>query len=155
MTKLIYIPALTIRQPWASASLRDVDRKGVECRQKGTSHRGALLIHAGKEYDVEGLDSGEHDVFGIATIDAPRAALIGLVRLIDVVRTHTSKWASPGYKRYWVHVDPIVFHEPIPASGQQYMWTPGEKEMREVWRQLTELRETLPEALWRRYGFEV
>jgi hypothetical protein len=45
-----------------------------------------------------------------------RGAIIGTVRLVDVVDDSDSPWAIPG-QMHWLLADPQPWHAPIPAKG--------------------------------------
>lgn len=94
---------LTLTQPWASLVVLGVKR--VETRSWRTSYRGELVIHSAKGWSREDRDfAGELVRRGILPAPAadytgrpphrefpelPMGALVGEVRLVDVVRTET------------------------------------------------------------------
>ena len=65
--------ALSVMQPWAE--LIRTGRKTIELRTWSTSHRGDLLVCAGKRFDPRGA----HHL-----VDGPRGVQASLVRLVDV-----------------------------------------------------------------------
>ncbi len=76
---------LSIQQPWASAIMAGVKR--VENRVWSDPYRGPLLIHASKKVDPAGaniLKAAGVDVGQFA--DAPRGAIIGVVKLVAIIR---------------------------------------------------------------------
>jgi hypothetical protein len=112
--QLATLPCLTICQPWAWAAVTGI--KQIENRPKPSSHRGVLLIHAGKSRNwME--DARAHlpempneFVFG---------AIVGAVYMHDCVQV-----ASVAGRRFawgpWCHLyrDARVFRHPIPYRGQ-------------------------------------
>ncbi len=142
--------ALTIRQPWASLTLK-LDESGkafkcVETRGYRTNYRGRLAIHAGKKEDPEfflGMLEEEWQHFQAAGLGnvyelakLPYGAIIGEVTVADCVPIE-ELWDSPygtarekafgdwrkGWKRYgWILTDPVLYDTPIPARGMQGIW---------------------------------
>jgi len=106
--------AITIRQPWASLIMAGI--KPVENRTWKTTHRGVLVIHAGRN---EAKAMTEH---GDRLEDFPNGALIGTVRVVDCVRDSDSEWAIPG-QWHWILADPRPCR-PRPAKGALSLWTP-------------------------------
>jgi hypothetical protein len=102
---------LTVKQPWASALLREKD---VENRSWVTNYRGWLLVHAGKGVDLDvPKELGLTDPRSMI-----RGAVIGAINLTNVVDDSQSRWAESGYQ-HWCH-DPsqaITFNTPIPWRG--------------------------------------
>ncbi len=80
--------ALTIQQPWAWAIARGPKR--VENRKRLTSHRGPLLIHAGKgeDYLAGTLPHDWHPLIpGLPSFELlPRGALVAVCNLVECVR---------------------------------------------------------------------
>ncbi len=110
--------ALTIRQPWASLIV--CGEKDVENRTWTTRYRGVLAIHAGRRFD-QNLQPWQRSI--VAKVDAfPRAAIIGFVELVDIVRDSTSRWAEPRCY-HWVLTNPHAI-EPVPERGRLGLWTP-------------------------------
>jgi hypothetical protein len=148
LTSKRLIRAVTMHQPWASASLLPRNDKSVENRPRGTTYRGPVLIHAGLAWDADKLPDINRDT-------APSGVILGVRFLVAVTRggNHDNPWAEHGPKiRHWEWgPEKIVLPKPIKARGQEYpLWRPEEEVMQHVWNQLDELRETLSEALWRR-----
>lgn len=102
--------ALTVRQPWASLIIEGT--KDVECRSWSHAHRGPLLIHSGQRIDRDALEAG------IGRPGLPTGVILGVVDLVDIVAEHHSKWAEPGYSRYFVLENPRPLAEPVPYNGQ-------------------------------------
>lgn len=76
--------ALTICQPYAELIMRG--EKRVENRTWYCSHRGPLLIHAGKSRNWLKLDTNEMDVdYRIYATSMDFGAIIGAVSLIDCI----------------------------------------------------------------------
>lgn len=141
-----HVKAIALWQPWATMmvqryTLDDGDRipKANETRSWPTHHRGPLVIHAAKYRGPQVGDIYEHetveaimDLMGYKTdgSDLPYGALLGLVDVVDCVRTHTLDKLTireealgdytPG-RFAWI-TDPhkaIRFDEPIPYKGRQ------------------------------------
>ena len=83
--------AISLWQPWASLWLTPA--KVHETRHWPTSHRGWLLVHAAKRTidDYEGDDALDQicdRIFGAGwSSTLPRGALLGIVNVVDCVRT--------------------------------------------------------------------
>jgi len=107
-----------------------------------TRHRGPLLIHAAKAIPDWGRQVFEtkmvsellraREIKGLD--DLPLGGFVGVVTLDDCVeitalddRPHQSQEVALGdygIGRYiWRLSRPLRFHEPIPARGQQRLWT--------------------------------
>lgn len=115
------LKVLTVRQPWASLITAGI--KNIENRSWYTSHRGPLAIHAGKGTDV----SDWNETLG----DAPAAAIIGIVDVIDCVRDSDSEWAIDG-EWHWVLANARPLPQPIPATGKLGLWRLDEETARLV-----------------------
>jgi hypothetical protein len=117
------IPALTVKQPWASLlMLTDMNRKDVENRTWSRSYRGPLIIHAGTGVDRDGYPDALRA--GLDVTALPRGACLGVVTLTEIVTGHPSRWALPGHL-HWVTTDPVAaFPKPLPCRGQLGLWTP-------------------------------
>ena len=111
--------ALTIKQPWASAVVLGLKRK--EYRSWYTPHRGLLLIHAGKTIDEKGVRE-------YPDVSGPAGAIIGTVKVIDVVRF------NPGWA--WILEDPRPI-DPVYCSGQTTLWTLGDVILRQLRKSVT------------------
>lgn len=137
--------AITIIQPWAG--LAATGKKRCETRSWKTNYRGEILIHAGKSDPlgiigktylyttwkplrsaIDELRDKENGVIFGAIIG--KASLMNCVRIDEAIAAlireqHPDEYAfgdfTPG--RYaWVLEDPVLFDEPIPASGKQGLW---------------------------------
>jgi len=126
--------AISLWQPWASLWLTPA--KVHETRHWPTSHRGWLLVHAAKRTidDYEGDDALDQicdRIFGAGwSSTLPRGALLGIVNVVDCVRTEK---ILQGYQepddyecgdfsegRYGWRRDKFnVFDNPIPYRGAQ------------------------------------
>jgi hypothetical protein len=117
------VRALTLKQPWAWAAIQGY--KDVENRSWTTSHRGLLLIHAGRRFDPDGFqflwELGLHTAL---PMDLPLGRLIGSVHLEDVVTGSPSKWAARG-AWHWVLSKPREFRTPILCRGGQKLFFPA------------------------------
>ena len=120
--------ALSIRQPWAWLILEAPEawRKPVENRTWFTKHRGNLLIHAAK-----GCTQAEHDaavafVRGFnqslaAAIPAlenlPRGGIVGMVKITDCVKKHSSPFFVGPWGWVMTNPYPITFRAMIGMPG--------------------------------------
>ena len=124
--------AISLWQPWAS--LWCSRRKVHETRSWRCSHRGWLLVHAGKRFEKELHDSLRlilDDEFGPDwTKELATGALIGMVNVVDCLPTHTlvaNAAASddrvcgdfaPG-RFAWKRDEFRLFDQAIPYRGKQ------------------------------------
>lgn len=121
--------ALTLQQPWASAVFAaEPQRKDIENRQRRTSIRGPVAIHAGKSIDTraqfpEGVKLPE-------SRHLARGAILGVADLVDVVEKHSSAWFTGpvGY----VLANPRPLFQPIAISGRNGLWEIPTKIVREI-----------------------
>ena len=128
--------AITVKQPWAWAIV--MGYKDVENRTRCTSHRGPLLIHAGKGLDRSGFHTlWELGLHREVPYDLPRGALVGIASVADCIDDAESPWALPGF-RHWILRRPEHFRTPIPCRGALGFFIP----------------DVSPHALWqaRRYA---
>jgi len=112
---------LTVCQPWAWAILHA--GKSVENRTRATSHRGPLLIHAGKSRRY--LKTGYRGVWpapkGVAFLPAAQyvlGAVVGVVDLMDCMPIDDVKgnpWSHGPF--CWLVANPRPLKEPSPLSG--------------------------------------
>ena len=107
--------ALTLRQPWACLVVAGI--KDVENRTWRTNYRGRLVIHAGSGIDREGMNEN-----GRLLADYPHGAILGTVKLVDIVRDSASPWEIAG-NWHWLLTDPLPYDVPIPAKGKLGLWT--------------------------------
>lgn len=125
------LPALSVRQPWASAILGGI--KPVENRDWSTGYRGPLLIHAGRKLEQGDIDAlaeiirADGRAEWMAWLEAheptamPRGGVIGRVDLVDVVTAHPSPFFFGRYG--WVMRAPQ--HLPLrPCRGELGLFAP-------------------------------
>ncbi len=116
--------ALSLRQPWASLVVAGL--KDVENRRWRTTYRGPILIHAARTEESgaalaplpEGALRWLRERAENGTL--PRGALLGHVRLIDIVQDADafSPWAMPGAEIWhWLLAHAVAFPEPVPWRG--------------------------------------
>ena len=130
------LKALSIIQPWAGFIL--CGEKRVENRTWKTYHRGPLLIHSSRS--SVGLDRGVDDnwfqLAGLIRHDAKSrlefgcGSILGIVNLVDcrlATGMPPTPWHDPsrlfGNSYWWELADVVIFQTPIPAKGQQMLWT--------------------------------
>jgi hypothetical protein len=137
------IPVLTIRQPWASAILREHDPKTVENRTwlAPGGFRGRIGIHAGVALDDKprGNPATLSRAWGrLQPADVERGAIIGTARLVDChlqgedrCTCDDNPWAEFGFRdlgqklfAHWILAEPREFVTPIPARGMLGLWYP-------------------------------
>ncbi len=99
--------ALSIRQPWAWLVVNG--HKPVENRTWPTSHRGDTLIHAGLEFDLEGLQWVQQHFPELRDL-LPRqyelGGIVGRAQLVQCTQQHPSRWFVGPYG--------FVMHDPRP-----------------------------------------
>jgi hypothetical protein len=119
--------ALTIRQPWAWATI--YGGKDIENRRWRTTYRGPLLIHAGQRVDLAATEELLWTMADPESIGLPRAAweargaFIGVVFLADILTDSPSRWAIPGWY-HWVLEFPSPIEPAVRYRGRQRLWTP-------------------------------
>ena len=127
-TRLPAVKALTIRQPWAWATI--YGGKDVENRRWKTAYRGPLLVHAGMDADPDGPEFVLWTMADPQGYAQPRAAwdargaIIGLVFLADILTDSPSRWAIPGWY-HWMLEFPHPIDPPVPHRGRPGLWTPA------------------------------
>ncbi|MGY3501681.1 ASCH domain-containing protein [Bradyrhizobium sp. USDA 4471] len=96
---------ISIRQPWASLIVTGgksietgaVERKDVENRTWTIAYRGPVLIQASQRPDDITPDEIERR-FGVRLSGEPQlGGVIGVVDLVDCVRSHPSRWAAAAH----------------------------------------------------------
>lgn len=139
------IKALTLHQPWASAIAFGM--KQYETRPRKTNHRGLLAIHAGKAFNKEGMAMlegfawSDHITLPLARRYSPigeqefiKGAVVAvcvlsdcllmddeLIQSIDAQERAMGHWEAG---RYAYPLDNIqMLKNPVPAKGQQGIWT--------------------------------
>lgn len=108
------VKALSIRQPWASLIVAGI--KDVENRTRATKHRGPVLIHAAKSFDLA-LGYLPEGLLNTSIRDLPHSAIIGQADLVDCVQGHPSSWAEED-EWHWVLANPKAFDTPVPYPGR-------------------------------------
>lgn len=109
-----YLPALTIRQPWADLILSGV--KDVENRHWSTRFRGPLLIHSSKAVAWEEVAELQRDRLLPRDYRPVIGAILGLVEVVGCVTDHPSQFFHGPYG--FTMRNPCPFSRPIPFSGQ-------------------------------------
>ena len=119
--------ALSIMQPWAWLIVNGW--KDIENRDWRTSHRGGVLVHAGKTIDQDAwqsLNRGRHPVTGEMVGDDVGMAwaahhgnvliggVVGQVEIVDVVSESTSPWFVGDYGFVLRNGQPLPF---MPCRG--------------------------------------
>lgn len=103
---------ISIRQPWASMIIHGF--KPVENRSWKTSYKGPLLIHASLSFDHDGADwimkNFPHLKSHVLRSKDLRGGIIGLVKLINCVKTHSSPWFFGPYGFVLQNPKPIEFN---------------------------------------------
>ena len=140
---LVALPALSIRQPWASYVIAGL--KSLELRDWSTSYRGWLWIHAGRTLDVEALATA-----GIASRDFRTGGLLGIARLVACAPiASAAQWQalrnehrSPGtFTRgtyAWTFEDTVALDEKIDALGALRLYRLDDGTRAEIARQLAQ-----------------
>lgn len=124
-TSPVRLPALTLKQPWASAIFLGKD---VENRSWPTDYRGPLIIHAGKTTDPRAYRSR---IGRRLPHDLPAGAALGLVQIVGVEtpqQPNSSPWGDRRSYR-WRLFNPQPFPEPVPLRGQQGLFWPDNDEL--------------------------
>lgn len=114
--------ALSVRRPWANLIING--HKTVENRTWTTSCRGELVIHAGRAFDLAGVNLASWlSVPGHDTPGSCPAGYLGTVRLVDVHPARgdlcCAPWGedTPGV-HHWVLANPQPFPAPIDGRGR-------------------------------------
>lgn len=120
----IQVKAVTLYPIWAWAVMHGPKR--VENRSWATRYRGRLAIHAGigRQKDAEARAMLERLVVPVPA-ELTRGAILGTVQLLDCRRCEGELRDDPfACGPYcWLLGDPRPFVQPIPARGQQSLWT--------------------------------
>lgn len=104
---------LSIQQPWAWAIVNG--HKDIENRSWPTAVRGLVLVHAGKRVDKDGFDDIEM-ISGIKVpADLPVGGIVGVVRIVDCVNAHASRWFFGEWGFVLSEGRPLPF---VPYRGQ-------------------------------------
>lgn len=112
---------LSVCQPYAALIVSGL--KSIENRDWTTNYRGLLLIHAGKQFDPDAFDwiwerltPEQRTRFSTHRRGYQFGALVGIVRLADVVTQSDSRWFVGPYG--WQFSQARALSEPIPLKGQ-------------------------------------
>lgn len=104
---------ISIRQPWAWCIVHGF--KPVENRTWSTSYRGPILIHTGKDVDLEGMRAVRRIFGGLgkdpltvpAAMTLPVGGIVGRAELVDVVDSHPSPWFFGPYGFVFANARPL------------------------------------------------
>lgn len=152
--------ALTIRQPWCAAVIDG--HKLIENRSQGfpKSYRGALLIHAGRQWSTRGQRDArirraypDRYILPAPGTSMATGVVHGIVDLVDIHPASgccepwgeatyppgNSEQRAPGIVTHLVLEHPIRFTEPIPARGALGLWQPDPDLRLEVAHRLADL----------------
>lgn len=118
------IPALSVRQPWASAII--FAGKDIENRGRASTYRGPLLIHASAGMTAD--ERAEFDDFvrerGLGSASSfPRGNIIGLVDMVDCISESSSPWFVGKFGFVLANPRPLPC---IPCKGTVFplIWRP-------------------------------
>lgn len=132
--------ALTIKQPWVYAILRE--GKDIENRSWQRSFRGWLALHASATPRHGARFPRGHRVPDLDTLDY--SAICGVARVVDIVTKSRSKWfwhPDDGTTNYgWVLASVKVLQTPIPCKGALGLWDLPPKVLRQLQHQLPKLK---------------
>ena len=92
--------ALSVRQPWAHATLHL--GKHVENRPWRTHYRGRILIQAALKIERE-----EALKLKLNPDDLPTGSIVGAVEIVDCVRNSKNKWAIRS-QWHWILRNPAI-----------------------------------------------
>lgn len=110
---------LSVQQPWAAlivAGLKDVENRTWVPATDVFSE--PLLIHASL-----GVDRSINVDKLLAGLTDTRGAIVGSVRVHDIVQDSTSQWAQDGCY-HWLLYGAVRFMRPIPCRGHLGLWKP-------------------------------
>ena len=124
------VPAIVIQQPWPWAIFHAPDRKRHENRGRNSSHRGPLVIVAGKGRSyLSGIDWLRKQGQPCPTAgELPFGCAVGVVEMVDCLDplavAEAIKAQVPGCRYLcgpFAHVyrNACAFKTPVPASGNQ------------------------------------
>jgi hypothetical protein len=130
------VKALSIKQPWVHAILRE--GKFIENRTWQTKHRGWIALHASAK-----PQQGDEFPRGMKApnfVSLDYGAICGVARIVGVVTKSRSKWfnqPSSGYVNYgWVLADVKRLRKPIECKGALQLWHVPPNILRSIKRQL-------------------
>ena len=132
--------ALTIRQPWVHAILRE--GKNIENRTWHVTYRGWVAIHAAA---VPAPNAVYPRGLRVPDLDAlDYGAICGVVRVVDIVTASRSKWFTgrdDGKVNFgWVLEDVIELKKPIPCTGGLGLWNLPHDVLSKLRRQIPKLK---------------
>ncbi len=107
---------LTIRQPWAWAII--FAGKDIENRSWRTHYRGPLAIHAGAK--VEKNAALPRRARAPEDDDLVSSAILGVVDLVDVVKSSRSRWFEGPFGLVLQNPRPLL--RPLPCKGRLGLW---------------------------------
>jgi hypothetical protein len=129
ITPPLDVPALSIRQPWATFILNDW--KPCENRTWDTDYRGTFLVHASQKWDPPPPDiAAELAESGITPAGSSR----GYLGVVDLVSIHPAVdckgpcgvWGETGPETFhWVLANPRPFPQPVPGPGRLGLYRKG------------------------------
>ena len=132
--------ALTIKQPWVHAILRE--GKDMENRSWQRGFRGWLAIHASAQPRRNAAFPRGHRVPDLATLDY--SAICGVARVSNIVTKCRSKWfwrpADSSTNYGWVLTNVKALKKPIPCKGRLGLWNVPPRVLRELQCQLPKLK---------------
>lgn len=124
--------ALTLRQPWASLVVRGA--KQIETRERSTSYRGLIAIHASRTFDPAQWRLSDREPFASAlgglNLHKTLGKVIGTVELVDCRPVEEIGEISAQERAFghfeagrwaWVLRNPRT-RIPVNACGQLGMW---------------------------------
>lgn len=122
------IACLTIKQPWAHLIITPEDelqteQKRIENRTWSTTHRGDMIIHAGKSKDL--LSHSVQARFPHMRL-GQCLGVVSVVACVDLatIRDDPGEYMWVAYNQYaegpvcWILANPRPFRYPVPVSGQ-------------------------------------
>jgi len=122
--------ALTLWRPWSNAILRwgkDIENRTWAPRPQEIVGN-LIALHNDKQIDGDGCGfvlsvlKGDNPAFGIDSyrLTGPAGYIVGVVRIVDVVRESQSRWFCGPVG--WVLVDPFELPNPVRCRGAQGLW---------------------------------
>lgn len=131
---LLRMHALTLWQPWAHLIVRG--QKRIENRTWApppSLHEMFFAIHAGKQWDGVAAksvsDAGLHAPFALRREQVTFGAIVGVARLVGVVKKSASPWFIGPLG--WV-LDDVQAIDPVQCKGAQGLWQLTEEQTQTV-----------------------
>ena len=132
--------ALTIKQPWVHAILRE--GKDIENRSWQRSFRGWLALHASAQPRRDVVFPRGIRIPDLDSLDY--SAVCGVARVTGIVSDSRSKWfwhPGEGSTNYgWLLADVTPLKRPIPCKGALGLWEVPAEIALEIRRQLPKLK---------------